>query len=412
LTRSNSRNLLAALLILVVLAVAVVLVAVPFSTPMGGFWLDAQQFAASGQIRSAFTPCGYPALLGLGLRFAGNAGVLAAQLLPYVLISVAIYLILRLLALSRSAALAGAGLLALDPDLVIDIKKIWDTNITTALLLLVCAALLVVMRRGLTPARAAVTGILWGLSMTVRPNFPALILPIAFAFWFAPIHADRVKTLFTSTTIALFGAALVVIAINTVVHGHFYIPQNGPYNFYAGDNAFTERALLANLNAEPSIYPSLLANGFSSDVDIYSPTLRPYYVQHALLYIRQNPLISLKLVLLKLGTLLRPDTKIYPFASLGGMVKVFLALAVPFWLITLIVFRGRHWGLEDWLFIMFVVAYVAPFLLTNSDPRFRTPLDILVLTHAIYRITRRSPLPSSRVASIQDGRHGFAHNAE
>ena len=37
------------------------------------------------------------------------------------------------------------------------------------------------------------------------------------------------------------------------------------------------------------------------------------------------------------------------------------------------------------LFVMFAVAYVGPFLLTNADPRFRIPLDILVLTHAISR---------------------------
>jgi hypothetical protein len=54
-----------------------------------------------------------------------------------------------------------------------------------------------------------------------------------------------------------------------------------------------------------------------------------YHVRHG-----QNPLLALKLALLRLGTLLRPGTRIYPPASLGGMVKVFLALAIPFWLIT------------------------------------------------------------------------------
>jgi hypothetical protein len=408
---AKPRKLLAPLLFILALVVAGTMVVVPFSAPMADFWDDAQQFAATGHISSAFTPCGYPALLGLGLRLGGAAGVITVQLLLYGSIVAAVYLILRLLAVSETAAMLGAGLISFHADLLTNIKKVWDTNITTALLLLICAALLAVMRRGLTPVRAMLVGILWGLSISVRPNFPALMLPIAFAFWFAPIAGNRIRTLLISAPLTLAGAVLAVAAVGSSVHGHFYAPQNGPYNLYAGDNAFTQAALLSRLNAEPSIYPSLLAEGFSSDVDVYNPALQPYYFQHALLYIQQHPLTALKLVLLKLGTLLRPDTKIHPLASPAGMVKAFLALAVPFWLITLVVLRRYHWGLEDWLFIMFVIAYVGPFIITNSDPRFRIPLDILVLTHAIYRIVRFSPLRDRMTVKAQDGQHAFLRNA-
>ena len=159
------------------------------------------------------------------------------------------------------------------------------------------------------------------------------------------------------------------------------------------NNPFTERALLSSLNAEPSIYPSLLAAGFSQDVDPYDPGLRPFYVQHALLYIRQDLLRAAKLMFLKLLTLLRPDTKIYPLNSLGGMVKLVLALAIPVWLLAIVVSRDAAWRIEDWLFVVFGLSYTAPFLLTNSDPRFRIPLDVLVLTHAIYRIAKYLPTP-------------------
>jgi hypothetical protein len=389
---AKSRKPLALLFLLVMIAVSGVVAVVPFSTPMGGFWRDAQQFATTGHISSVFTPCGYPALLGLGFRAGGSTGIVTIQLLLYALIVATIYGILRLLRIDRTIAMTGAGVLALHPELVISIKKIWDTNITTVLLLLLCGILLAVLRYGLTPMLAALTGVLWGLSINVRPNFPALILPIAFAFWFAPIHSNRPRTLLVSGAVTFFGAGLAVVLVSILVHGSFYIPQNGPYNFYAGDNAFTEMALLLALNAEPSIYPSLLAEGFPPDVDIYSSDLRPYYVKHALLYIRHQPAQAAKLVLLKLETLLQPDTKIYPLPSPGGIVKVFLALAIPFWVVTLLVSRGRLWGREDWLFVAFLVAYVAPFLLTNSDPRFRIPLDVLLLTHAIYRLAKSSPV--------------------
>jgi 4-amino-4-deoxy-L-arabinose transferase-like glycosyltransferase len=405
---TKSRKLCGVLLILLAGTIAGTLIAVPFSWPMGDFWMDAQQFAGSGHISSSFTPCGYPGLLGLGVRIGGIPAVVAMQVLLYLGIVAAIYWILRLLALDRTTALISASLLGFHPELVINIKKVWDTNITTVFLLLLCAILLAVLRRGLTPTRALLAGIVWGLSINVRPNFPVLILPIAFAFWFAPVRGNRIKALLTSGTLTLAAAALAVIAVSLLVHGSFYVPQNGPYNFYAGDNTFTQRALLDSLNAEPSIYPSLVAEGRSPNVDVYDSGLRPYYVQHALLYVRRNPFQAFKLVLLKLATLLRPDTKIHPLASLGGAVKVLLALAVPLWLTVLMATRHNIWGLEDWLFLVFVVAYVVPFLLTNSDPRFRVPLDLLVLTHAVYRIAKFSPLRFRIVAREGGVKDGFA----
>jgi hypothetical protein len=397
-TRTRLRGLLAVLVFLLAVVVAGTVIVVPFSWPMGAFWFDANQFASSGHILTVFTPCGYPALLGTALRAGGNAGVVATQLLIYVSALLAAYLVLRLLALDRTTAAIGGALLGLHPDVVISIKKVWDTNITTAFLLLLCASLLAAVRRGLTPARATITGILWGLSINVRPNFPAMILPVAFAFWVAPLPGSRIRALLLNGTLALLAAAITVFAVSTVVHGSFYIPQNGPYNLYAGDNAFTERALLTNLNAEPSIYPSLLAHGFGPGVNVYDPSLRPYYVDQALLFLRQHPLTAFKLVWLKLVTLLRPDTKIYPLGTLGGMVKSLLALVIPVWLLVLFALRRYAWGVEDWLFVIFAVAYIAPFLLTNSDPRFRIPLDILVLTHAIYRLARWLPTRHPAIA--------------
>jgi hypothetical protein len=386
LSRAQSRNLVGLLVSLLAVTVGCAVVAVPFSTPMPGFWDSAREFAATGHISNVFAPCGYPGLLGLGVRFGGVGGAVALQLLIYLLILVAVYMTLLLLDANRMIAAAGACLLGLHPDLVVSIKKVWDTNITTALLVLICASLLAVLRRGLTPTRAIVIGIIWGLSINVRPNFPALVLPIAFAFWFAPVRANRTRLLFASGMLTLAGASLAVIVVSILVHGSFYIPENGPYNFYAGNNAFTERALLTSLNAEPSIYPSLLAEDFSTNVNIYNPDLRPYYMKQALLQARDKPLETIKLVLLKLVTLLRPDTKIYPLSSLGGMVQAALALAIPIWLVALTASRGEAWGLSDSLFLLFVVSYVTPYLVTNSDPRFRIPLDVLLLTHAISRI--------------------------
>src|ERR1700712_2067799 len=93
----RKKEILALLLAVLSLTVAGVMAAVPFSTPMGGFWFDAQQFARTGQIVSVFTPCGYPAFLGLALFSGGIPGVIAMQLLLYLAILLAAYAILRLL---------------------------------------------------------------------------------------------------------------------------------------------------------------------------------------------------------------------------------------------------------------------------------------------------------------------------
>jgi len=404
LARAEAQGLPAILLLL--LCVVGTIGAVPFSWPMGGFWLDAQEFARSGRISSTFTPCGYPALLGLGVRIGGIVAVVAMQLLIYLIIIAAIYSVLRLLAIRPAPALIGACIVGFHPELLISIKKVWDTNITAAFLMLTCAILLAILRKGLSPGRALLTGVLWGLSVSVRPNFPVLILPIAFAFWFAPSRSSRVRSLSAGVLLAVGAATVSVISVAIAVHGSFYMPENGPYNLYAGANSFTEKALLENLNAEPSIYPSLLAEGFSRDVNVYSSVLRPYYSRRAILYCRLHPFQTIKLVFLKLFTLLRPDTKIYPLASAAGVVKTIEALAVPCWLITLFVTRNNGWGIQDSLFLVFVLAYIAPFLATNSDPRFRIPLDVLVLTHTMYRIARSSPISSwaiSNAGSTQNG---------
>jgi hypothetical protein len=35
-----------------------------------------------------------------------------------------------------------------------------------------------------------------------------------------------------------------------------------------------------------------------------------------------------------------------------------------------------------------MVVYAIPFLVTNSDPRFRAPLDILAITHGVGLLSR------------------------
>ena len=71
---------------------------------MPGFWSSAQAFASSGHISYVFTPCGYPALVGLGVRLGGRAGPVVIQLLIYALILFAVFTTLRSLAVEKATA--------------------------------------------------------------------------------------------------------------------------------------------------------------------------------------------------------------------------------------------------------------------------------------------------------------------
>ncbi|HWZ00865.1 MAG TPA: hypothetical protein VNX17_07290 [Edaphobacter sp.] len=113
------------------------------------------------------------------------------------------------------------------------------------------------------------------------------------------------------------------------------------------------------------------------------------YTRRAILFAIHNPREELKLVVLKLFTFFRPDTKLHALFSAFGLMKSFLALPVFLFLAALL-FPGRPpLAFEDKLLITFEVVYILPFLLTNSDPRFRMPLDALLLLHLASLLYRR-----------------------
>ncbi len=181
-------------------------------------------------------------------------------------------------------------------------------------------------------------------------------------------------------------AFATLAAANTVAHGSFYLPSNGPYNFFAGANPFTRPALLAAFNAEPSIAPAMAQHGYPA-LNSYDPALNPVYDRFALQFVAAHPLQWVSLGALKLATLLRPDTKAHALLSSAGLVKLLTSLCVPLWIAVLAC--SRPLGKYDWIVVFFVLAYVFPFVLTNADPRFRPALDTLALTHCAILILSR-----------------------
>ncbi len=379
------------LLLLLILGPIALLIAwrLPVTYPEGDFIMNVLDVAKTGHVPSIFTPDTYPYLAGMAYKKAGVHGFLAEQVLIYLLLAASVLWLVRLLTRSFHAVLLCAVLICLHPDLLVSIPRVWDTTLTT-LLLIVFAALCVYASRQPSPVLLLAIATLWGLGISVRPNFALLIFPLVYLLFMVRTTPRKGRSSFARPSLQLAGmlawAFAVLLLANRLTHGSFYLARNGPYNFFAGANPYTQAALLRLLNAESSIPLALAAVGIYPTYE-YDLTLSPLYTHAALLFIRTHPLQWLWLGVLKLFTLLRADTKSHPTLSLAWLVQVLTTLCVPLWLGSLALCRKLDPA--DKLLLVLVASYILPFLLTNADPRFRPALDVLVLCHAASLILRR-----------------------
>ncbi|MEZ2348811.1 hypothetical protein [Terriglobus sp. RCC_193] len=358
-----------------------------FSRPMGGYWDDAVALAQHGRIPQDFTPAGYPELVALGIRVLPShpqAGAIAVQVLLHVAIAVTLYLCLQAWSVPPRRALVATLLLQLHPELLLSVNKIWDVAYSTELLLLLLLCMVMLSRKGPSIALLLGTGISFGFGLFERPNFLLLALPLAIALW-AGMRSPRRPQISWPVALAtpiVSGIAAFVLCSLIAFHT-IDLPHNGPYNLFAGHNQFSRAALLARLNGEPSILPAAQADGHSlSEEQAHADETGPLFTTLAKDFIRSHPKEEAILPAVKLWTLLRPDTKVHKLQSGQGMFKLLLALALPVWLVLLLL-RRKSLDVTHGIFILTAVVYVIPFLLTNADPRFRTPLDFLALVQII-----------------------------
>jgi len=372
-----------------------------FVTPMPGYWLDAQEFAKTSRIADTFTPDFYPALLGEGMRLFGKSGPALVQLLMYVVFAVMAYCIFRLLDISDRYAALFAGLVSLCPDLIAGINRIWDVEAScTAFAALACCILLIAKKQA-SFGKTILTGIVWGTGIALRPNFPLLALPIAYAVW-ASLPRNRMMYAKLALHLSLVAAIAfgTVASLNRFSHGAIFWPRNGPYNFYAGANEFTGDSLKSShLNGEESISPALAKMGIvKTGNELFDARLNKLYMDSGIAFIRSHPLEwSFDFGALKLFTMLRPDTKIHPLFSPEGLARALVSSASIVWLV-LLYFRIRsEWKRSDSVAVLLVVSYSLPFLLTNSDPRFGIALNLFLWIAVIsFLCPAKWRKPSSR----------------
>ncbi len=366
-----------------------------FETPMPVYWADAQEFARVGRISGTFAPNFYSAVLGTGIVWFGKAGVFVVQGCFYILSVLTVYAIFRLLFLPPKTGALATALIALCPDLLTSISKIWDTEAVCCAVLGFASCLLLLLRAGPRKLVLVLAGIYLGFGIALRPNFPVMVLPLGLAIWFAVQNRDaRIRRTFGFLLLAVTFAGATLYSADRYAHGSFYFPQNGPYNFFAGANKFTGSVLLLDENAEPSIPMALAESGVTRVSAAPRDTrLNKQYMELGERYIHNHPLQwSAAYSALKLFTLFRPDTKIHRLRSAIGVSRLLVSLGVPLWIAAFLWrMRLRDLDMQDWILLALGVVYVLPFMVTNSDPRLGFPLLLLFWVHAIALVLRDSP---------------------
>jgi hypothetical protein len=374
------------LLLAVDLLVALVVTwKVPFQAPNPSYLCDARQLMATHRIATVFLPVGYSGVLGVSGLLAGQAGIVALSIALSLMVIAAAWVYLRTLGVSVRATLALTGLLSVYPDLLLSYNKAQDTALTAVLLFLYVTLLLQAVKAQRFGVTDASLGMLLGYAAMVRPNLVLLVPMVWFVFWKfrVPRAAARIvwQTLLVVSCYAIGTAA---------IHGRPFLPQNGPYNLYAGANEFTAAHIQ---NEEGSLIEAMASHGIrvmdpdvlciqdSSDphvADIHERRLDPLYTKFALQFIWEHPVEMVKLAGLKFLALMSPDFMLHKPASVGGIVKILEASAFPLWLVASLLWPDPSLRPTRLIVALMVVCYVVPFLLTVSSSRFRVPLDFFL----------------------------------
>src|SRR5690242_2213213 len=186
------------LLLLAVTALASLCIGfgVHLTTPFPNYAHDIAVWAWSGRITDTFTPLGYPLFAGPAFRLAGNHGIIALQAALQIAIAGVCFLILRELGLPSPWSAIGSLPVALHPDLLVSIVKIWDVPLSTFLLLLVVFLCLRVHHQSATRFLPIAIGIGAAMAAAVfcRPNY-VVLFPIIFISFYSRRPSLSVRSL-------------------------------------------------------------------------------------------------------------------------------------------------------------------------------------------------------------------------
>jgi len=354
-------------------------------------------------------PVGYIAFAAMVIRWFGNQGLVVVQGMLYVITVLLSYETLRSLRVSRGAALAGGLAVAVYPVLIFTITKFSDTTVSCFLVSLYAWLLLRLRREGLTRANATIGGLLFGLMVLIRPN-ALMLAPLA--IWLA----FRGHRMTIAPLMRLAGAgALAVCVVAAVV-----IPLKGRFEvfdrYYAsitfahGTHQHALEGMLRDYNGEMMMPQSLRELGLPyQGLERSDPTFADQYIRMGWQFIRDHPCRYAAIEAFKIFNLFRPDYRnvrnsfmppIMAFAIHTAVAALFVAWVLLRWLCR------RFIGISDGLVLIpMLLLYFAPFVATNTDPRYRIPIDALLIIESVVCVSllwKNSNI--SRVSSSKSAR--------
>ena len=382
---------------------------------------DANEFAQTGTITSNFMPIGYSGFLGLCIANGGTNLIPVCQSLIYfsILLCALIFLIFR--GVKSQKLLFGILITAIHPVLFLNIWRIHDGNATVLLLLgLLVACLFAERKRNFTST--LILGVVTGLLLTVRINTILLVLPVLLIVYFPKIF-EYIISLINKTfhkaysqsmneniildsknyyfqAISFMVVTILVFAVVniSIKQKPFYFPGHGFYNLFAGSNEFSSRYLLSDFSGENSLKEALSARGYTGIDKFEERLIFPSYTykELAVEFIKEHPIEYIKLAGIKIFTLFRPGYHMVPDFSwispegLKRMTKILLAFPFFIWFYFILRTRANFLDKDNLLIFLVVFLYILPFILANADPRYRFPLDIIMILDCFSRYRKLS----------------------
>ncbi len=328
----------------------------------------------TGSVSSTFTPLGYPWLISLVPADSVDVAAKILHLAGYVVLAAMIFLWLHS---ARQDAhgifvLAAGAWILFSPYLLVNLYRLNDNNLTVVAMLGLFALLRFIAGATSRPwPFHAGAGVLVAVMTFIRPNAMTLLSVVAFAAWL-PARASARRAL-GPVLMSAIAALLTYLTLSWVVAGTLlFWPSNGPYNLFAGNNPASYRAIAVDYNAEPSLSDGLAWCGVAQPVASVTPG---EFVSCTRKFAFESPLEAMQVTAFKTYNLLwRPNLRL---ARSVPEIAVQYAMLLPslLWCLASAAIFVRLRRVMDPVATACVAAFVVPFVLTNSDPRFRLPLD-------------------------------------
>jgi hypothetical protein len=356
-------------------------------------YLPVARSLAQGAVPSGFVPAGYPIFLCIVHRLLSTwagpmdwtaAIVLGHGCLVVVTAAITVRAIYRLGGRLSWGTSALVGLLV--AVMLLRTVTRADDNALAVPLTLACFVWLLSPR--MHPASYATTGACLGALILVRPNMAVVVLPIAWIMLTKQRPGGLTGIVATATLVSMFLPGAYGYRVP-------FIPENGAYNAFVGNNPFVRDAVLNDGNPESSLglalayfeLPSAPPQAFwwQRQRPVSDAVLRDTAVRWAV----SHPAAWVGALAYKTYCLVLPP----PASNTAARVLNIVLLMIPAAGLAAVLYGRRQRRVarsEVAMLWAFCLLFCGPLVLFVSPARLRLPLDLCLVVAGLAAATRPS----------------------